>query len=169
MGQSLGIVPISLEDNAERLEATKAMHYLPRLTFLLFFDREIAFCKNGTIEVLCLDKVGKSDFIEYSESLTDVVRQLKLSKSYKTRIEEDFKLYLKKRKSQQLSTQFDETVIMEIEEINEKFPSKHFDWLNMINNQLLSNSQVTLYDKILIRDPQSLERLFKLFAELDDT
>lgn len=146
------------------------IHYLPQDMILLLFDRAIVFCENGSVEVLCLKQVGESDISSFFGLLSETVKSLKLNDSYKTRIEKDCRLYLEKWKSTQdtFETSGSETVILPIKEMYEKFPTKHFDWLQMINNQLLSDSQVTLADKILIDHPQSFRSLLKVFAEIDE-
>lgn len=40
--------------------------------------------------------------------------------------------------------------ILKIKKLNELYPSEHLDWLQLINSQLLNDSQKTLNDKILI-------------------
>lgn len=170
-GRSFGIVLISLDDSTEQFNVTKAINDWSYEIIDRFFGREIAFRQNGDFEILCLEIVRDQDIYELTELVSEIFKNLKLNENSKTRIEKDFKLYLVSRKLIQDSFESDtnETVIVEIMEMYKKYPSKHLDWLHMINNQLSSDSQVALQDKILINDPKSFGRLFKLFAELDET
>lgn len=147
------------------------MDYMSEVITEIFFNREIVYCKNGTIEMLCLRDLVNSDTEEDTEIISDVFKNLNLNGNYKTRIEKDVKLYMMSKKLilDSFKSDSNETVILTIAEMYEKYPSKHLDWLQMINNQLLSDSQVTLDDQILIQVPQSFDKLFKLFADLEET
>lgn len=169
-GQSLGILPASIEDDTERLNVKSAMKYLSEEIIDVFFDRTVIYCDHEMVEMLCLEKVRGQEIYKYPELVSEMFENLQLNKNYKNRIEEGLELYLGKRKLTEDSFESDcnDTMILQIKELNEKFPSKHVNWLQMINNQLLNDSLVTTEDKILIRDPQSFEKFYILFAELEE-
>lgn len=72
-------------------------------------------------------------------------------------IQDQFKMFL------------NSSTFLTVKEMYEKYPSKYLDWLPMINGQLLSDSRITLEDKILIHNPLLFGELHKLFVQLEET
>lgn len=114
--------------------------------------------------------IGSVDEITNEETL-QVLKSLNISTSYKVRISEDEAKYLKLRNTvlKTFNDKAREFVILPIKELCKQIPSKHFDWLQMINSQLLNDSQKTLEDNILVVNPELLAGMYKLFIELEDT
>lgn len=202
-GKKLGIVPVSLEDETEKLSVEKLVDALPRQFFELFLGCQVGFCKTRHGKLLCL-RSGFSEYYKYPELVEEVMKNVKLSKNYKTRIQKDFRFHAVLRKFAQadgtnetiisemkelygeiasklldwmqaigqkykVESIYSQTIIFTLKDLYHKYPSKHFDWLQMINSQLLKDYKVTLEDAIFIREPQSLGRFSKMFAELEET
>lgn len=130
-------------------------------------------CQHQSSEFLCLQP---NDYYTFSEifdltEIREILKNLKIAESHKDRIAKDLVSYLitKQATQDKFKQKHTEFVILKIKEMYEKYPSKYLDWLPMINNQLLSDSQRSLDDKILIYNPQLLEGLYKLFTETDET
>lgn len=166
--QRIGIVTFPNNDEAVRLDVKNAMAFVSPMSFQLFFDCDLGYCKKK----LCLEHRKHYTFSEiYELSLLEMFRNLKADKNYKVQLTKDFVSYLKKKMIIQgkFKPNFNETIILTIKEMNEKYASKYLDWRHMINSQLLNNSHKTLDDKILINNPQLMEGLYKLFTEMEET
>lgn len=172
-GRRVGIIQVSPEDDAERLNVKNAMASLSNLATRLFFDHLMTYCKNESRDMLCLKQNDYWTFSEIYEltEILETLRSLKVDASYKARIAKDFESYLimKKTIQDKFRPNSNESLVLTIKEMYGKYPSKHLDWLQMINNQLLSDSQTTLEDEIMIFNPQLLEGLYKLLTELEET
>lgn len=122
---------------------------------------------------MCLKQTNYYTFSEIFEltEIREILRNLKIDESLKDRIAKNFVSYLMMKKVTQnkFKPNDAEFVLLKIMEMYEKYPSKNLDWLQIINHQLLNDSQKSLDDKILIYNPQLLEGLYKIFAELDET
>lgn len=123
--------------------------------------------------MLCLNQNGDytlSEFHELPQTL-EILKSLKISKTYKVQLANHFKSYLTTKKTiqEKFKSNSGETAIMTIREMTEKYSSKHLDWLQMINKQLLRDSQKTLDDRILIENLQLLKELHTLFEKLEET
>lgn len=94
-----------------------------------------------------------------------------MNTNYKNGIAKDFISYLKLKTDIQnnFKGNSNESMILTIKEMYEKYSSKYLDWLQIINNQLLNDSQRTLEDPIMIRNPQLFYAVYKLFAEQEET
>lgn len=172
--QSLGIVQLSSE---EKLDVKKAMISLSAGSMQLFFDHDFTYCKSESREILCLEHNGAwkfSEIFEFNETM-DVLKNLKIDEAYKVRIVQDFESFLKMKTPIQdqfktrLKSNSNESIILTIKEINERYPSSHIDWLEMFNNQMLNDSRRSLNYTILIRYPHLLGELHKLFVGFDET
>lgn len=170
LGQREGLVPSSLGINAKPSNVTKALEYLPYHTFMIFFVRYFTYCDNEAVKLCFAEspvRVGETTESEVLELMNNV----KLNNDYKIRIGKDFVLYMQMRKLvlDSSDSNFNETVILEVKELNQKYPSKHFDWLNLIKRGLPTDFQAKPEDKIQIYNPQSFGRLNKMFEELEET
>lgn len=161
----------------DKLDVKKAMISLSAGSIQLFFDHDLTYCKSESGEILCLEHNGAwklSEIFEFNETI-DVLRNLKIDDAYKVRIVQDFLSFLKMKKPVQdefrrnLNSNLSGSVILTIKEMSEKYPSMHIDWLEMFNNQMLNDSRKSLDDTILIRYPQLLGELYKLFARFDES
>lgn len=166
----MGIVLHADENN--KLDVKKAMAVRPSMWIEIFFDHVIKYCKSGSVEVLCFDQSDHWTFAENFE-LTEIleeIKDLKIDASYKNRAAENYVYFLKMKKPIQdkFKAHTNTTVNIKIEELYARYPSKHLDWLLMINNQLLQDSQQTLDDEILIHNPQLWDKLHELFMQFDD-
>lgn len=137
----------------------------------VFSGHALAFCDQHQMhEKLCLEVADESEIINVPRVTFRLFKSLNLNANYKARIEKDYSRYLELRKStlHELKPNLNESMILKIKEMNEIFPSKRLDWLQMINNHLMSDSQASPNDKILIQDPKSFERLYNLFTQLEE-
>lgn len=148
------------------------MAFLSKYSLRIIFDHDLTYCKNGKSEIMCLKSY---DFFTFSDlfNVTDIfemIRNLKMDKSYKKRIAENFVSFLKLKTPIQNQTKLNEneSVILTFKDMFEQLPTKHLDWLEIVNSQLLNDSHVKLNDTILVQNPQLLEGLFNLFAKLDE-
>lgn len=164
---------LSSEDDAERLDVKNAMDSLSNLATRLFFNHFMTYCKNDLGDSLCLKQDDYWTFKNnYKKAeILEALRSLHVDVNYKSRIATDFESYLMMKKSiqEKFRPNANESLILTIRKMYEKYASKHLDWLQMINNQLLNDSQRTLEDEIVIFNPQLLEGLHKLFVELEDS
>lgn len=163
-------MPSSLGIDAEPFNVTKALENMPSYMFNIFFARELIYCDIEAVK-LCLENFP-TQIVEIREAeIVQSMKNVKLNEDYKTRIGKDYALYIQMRKLVKDSSDSNpnETVVLEVKELNQKYPSKHFDWLHLINRGLPTDFQATLKDKIQIRNPQSFERLYKIFEELEET
>lgn len=166
--RSLGIVTISRDEKAVQLDVKNAMAVLSAISTRVFFDTDVAFCK----EMLCFLLNDRYTFSEiYELSLQEIFKYLHLDENYELQIRRDFSFYLQIKSiiQDKFKPYANETIILTISEINQKYPSKYLDWLHMINSQLLIDSHMTLDDKILIYNPRLMEGLHKLFTALEET
>lgn len=169
----MGIVKVSVEDETEQLDVQKAIAFLPLMSVSLFLGRNVTFCNNQSREMLCLQQDNFYTFRKLFEFnvITEKMKNLKIDSTYKDRIAKDFISYLKLKSTVQdhFKNKSSEPVILKIKEMYEKYPSKYLDWLQIINNQLLSESQRTLDDEVMIRNPELLTAVYDLFAEQKET
>lgn len=164
---------LKLSDDEEQLDVKKAMVVRPAMAIELFFDHEIDYCKNGTMEMLCFQQ---SDYFTFSENyeideILGILKSLKIDENYKHRAAKIYVTYLKLKKIVQdkFEVYSKEFIIVKIKEMYTRYPSKYLDWQAMINSQLLRNSQQTLDDEILIYNPQLWKALHTLFEVFEDT
>lgn len=148
------------------------MTSLPDRKIGLFFDHSLTYCNYDSRQVLCLkEKVHwtVSKIRNWSE-ISEDLKNLKVDANYKVKIAEDYVSYLKKKKLSQdrFDPNSNEWLLLKIKDMYKKYPSKHLDWLQMINNLLLSDAQQTLDDEIVIENPQLLKVLHELFTELEE-
>lgn len=170
--QRIGIIPVSAENNFGQVDVKNAVVFLPAPSTRLFFDHDMAYCKNESQEMLCLKQMDYFTFSEVFElsEITGILKSLKIDPEYKLSIAKDFVSYIKMKKAVQdeFKPNANDSEIFTIKQMYEKWPSKHLNWLPMINNQLLSDSQRTLNDTILIHNPLLLEGLYKVFVDLEE-
>lgn len=130
----------------------KALKFLAAPSFRLFFDSDMEYCMKNLQEMLCLKQNSFFTFSKVFElsEITRILKSLKIDPEYKVRTAKDFVSYIKMKKivQDEFKPNSNDTEIFTIKEMYEKFPSKHLDWLPMINNQLLKDSQRTLNDTI---------------------
>lgn len=144
----------------------------PDLSIRLFFDHQMTFCKNDSQEMLCM---ALNYYWTYSDDwelngIVEALSSLLVIKETKFRVVQDFVEYLQTKKTVQdgLKANIQESEVLKIKELYKKYPSKYLDWLQIINNQLLAESQRTLEDEIMIFNPKLTEGLYQLFVKLDD-
>lgn len=163
-----------VKDDSGRLDVKNAMAAYSLNSIWVFFDHFFSSCKHESRNMLCLEQTDYLSIITEHQELSEILetlKSLKVDAEYKNRIAGDFVFHQEAKKAIQaeFNAKSNESVILTIKDLNEKYPSKHLDWLTMFNNLLLRDSQMTLDDIILIRNPQLLEKLHKLFESLEES
>lgn len=171
----MGIFQVSKKDDTERLDLRNAMTSLSVFSIWLFFDFDLKSdsCEIESRKILCINEHNYYTFSEIFElsEISETLTNLHTDAHFKERIAKNFVGYLKMKKPIQDQFQSDnstEPAIFTIKEIYDKYPSKHLDWLPLINNLLLNDVQKTMDDEISISNPKLFDRLFKLFVEQDE-
>lgn len=102
--------------------------------------------------------------------IVEALSSLLVDKKTKFEVVKSFDDYLQTKKKVQDVLKFNilDTEVVKIRELYERYPSKYLDWLQIINNQLLTESHRTLDDDIMIFNPKLAEGLHELFVKLDD-
>lgn len=175
----MGIIRVPLEDDAGLINVKKAMVSLSYLSIELFFDHFLAHCTIDSIEMFCLYQDDDLIEIDGLTETLEILKNLKIDANYKISIAKDFISFLDMKASflarlkkfgvfSLAENSSFPAVIMPIGELSKIFPSKHLDWLEMINNQLPIDSQKTLDDQILIHNPRLFTGMYSFFVHAEE-
>ena len=134
----------------------------------LFFDHELERCVKNSTEYLCFQmSTGWKFTTEDEKDATNLLKHLKLPEDQINEIVDDFLHFLRKKKLiQEEFEEMNEPEVIKIADLSEKFPQIKLDWLELINNQMLSNLKVSGNDEILFENPRMMVEHLNEFANL---
>lgn len=173
VGQQLGILKRSTDDT-KSLDLKYAMAVPILFPTQIFFGYTLNLRKTKTTESLSLEQNDNelpTQLILSFEKIgvIDLFQNLKIDESYKNQISEDFQSFLKSALRDKIESFSNETLILTIKEMYERYPSTHLDWLQIINNLMSNDSKKLMNDTILIHNPKLFEDRHKKFQELDES
>lgn len=155
------------------MNVRNAMSVLSVYSIQIFFDHDLKYCTEDSRQKLCLELEFFTVSHATDNGVSDILEKLESLKiDHKDQMAKDLLTYLEMKKiSQDQFKSFDsnEKMILTIKELNERYPSKYLNWLQMINEHLMADSQQTPDSEILIRNPKLFKALHRLFAKQEET
>lgn len=144
----------------------------PESSLWIFLDQFLSRCndpRDNSTEILCIKADDTWRYIKREEQDSrDILKLFKLDDDVKARAFNDYNNFLMKKKPVQVELSGKkETEVLKIKDLKTKFPELNLNWLKIINNQMLRQSQVTEEDDILMGKPDLLRALLTLLVDMD--
>lgn len=149
----------------------------PESSLWIFLDQFLSRCDDprdnsnasSSTEILCIKTDDTWRYLKREEQDSrDILKLFKLDDDVKERAFNDYNNFLMNKKPVQVElTGKKESEVLKIKDLKTKFPELNLNWLKIINNQLLRQSQVTEDDDILMGKPDLLRALLTLLVDMD--
>lgn len=158
--------------NEKNFDVETLFEQEPESALWIFLDQFLSRCddpRDNSTEILCFKADDKWRFIKREEQDSkDILKLFKLDDDVKEDAFNDYNNFLMKKQPVQVElTGKREMEVLKIKDLKKKFPELNLNWLKIINNQLLRQSQVTEDEEILLGKPDLMRALFALLVDMD--
>lgn len=154
----------------ESFNISKLFTSEPDLATKLFLGHHLARCddpRNISREILCFK--GDTEFIKSDKLENDFTYILRFMHIDSNLVEKGVKSlidFMQKQETVRNETKA-VSLVMTIEELKYKFAMIPINWLELINSQMLRDSQVTEKEEIFVENPETMENLATLLMHED--